>query len=50
MCLIKDVSKLRIISLIGVANILFLIFIVFFQSKDFIKKENIEVYVNIIDI
>ena len=50
MCLIKDVSKLRIISLIGVANILFLIFIILFESKDYIKKENLERYINIIDI
>ena len=50
MCLIKDVSKLRIISLIGVVNILFLIFIVLFQSKDYITKENLENYVNYYDV
>ena len=50
MCLIKDVSKLRIISLIGVMNIVFLIFIVLFQSKDYITKENLENNVNYIDI
>ena len=50
MCLIKDVSKLRIISLIGVVNILFLIFIVLFQSKDYITKENIKNYVNFYDV
>ena len=50
MCLIKDVSKLRIISLIGVVNLVFLIFIILFQSKDYIKQENIDNYVNYIDI
>ena len=50
MCLIKDVSKLRIISLIGVVNILFLIFIVLFQSKDYITKENLENKVNYYDV
>ena len=46
MCLIKDVSKLRIISLIGVLNIIFLLFIVIFQSKDYITKDNLENNVN----
>ena len=50
MCLIKDVSKLRIISLIGVVNIIFLIFIVLFQSKDYITKDNLKNNVNYIDI
>ena len=50
MCLIKDVSKLRIISLIGVVNILFLIFIVLFQSKDYITEENIKNNVNYYDV
>ena len=50
MCLIKDVSKLRIISLIGVVNIIFLIFIVLFQSKDYITKENLKNNINYIDI
>ena len=49
MCLIKDVSKLRIISLIGVMNIVFLILIVIFQSKDYINKDNLENNVNYID-
>ena len=39
MCLIKDVSKLRIISLIGVACIMGLVGIIFFQAADFIKFE-----------
>ena len=50
MCLIKDVSKLRIISLIGVLNIIFLILIVIYQSKDYIKKDNLENNVNYLDI
>ena len=50
MCLIKDVSKLRIISLIGVLNILFLILIVIFQSKDYISSDNLKNNVNYIDI
>ena len=50
MCLIKDVSKLRIISLIGVINIIGLIIIVIYQSKDYIKKENIENNINYFDI
>jgi amino acid permease len=50
MCLIKDVSKLRIISLIGVINILFLIFVVLFQSKDYITLNNIKKNVNYFDI
>ena len=50
MCLIKDVSKLRIISLIGVMSIIFLIFIVIFQSKDYIAKDNLENNVNYIDL
>ena len=50
MCLIKDVSKLRIISLIGVMNIIFLILIVIFQSKDYITKDNLENNVNYIDL
>jgi amino acid permease len=50
MCLIKDVSKLRIISLIGVMSIIFLIFIVIFQSKDYITKDNLENNVNYIDL
>ena len=50
MCLIKDVSKLRIISLIGVVNIIFLIFIVLFQSKDYITKDNLKNNVYYIDI
>ena len=49
MCLIKDVSKLRIISLIGVLNIVFLIIIVIYQSKDYITKDNMENNVNYID-
>ena len=50
MCLIKDVSKLRIISLIGVINIIGLIVIVIYQSKDYIKRENIENNINYFDI
>ena len=50
MCLIKDVSKLRIISLIGVINIIGLIIIVIYQSKDYIKRENIENNINYFDI
>ena len=50
MCLIKDVSKLRIISLIGVLSIIFLILIVIFQSKDYINKDNLKNEVNYIDI
>ena len=50
MCLIKDVSKLRIISLIGVMNIVFLILIVIFQSKDYISKNNLDNNVNYIDL
>ena len=49
MCLIKDVSKLRIISLIGVMNMIFLILIVIYQSKDYITKDNLENNVNYID-
>ena len=41
MCLIKDVSKLRIISMIGVVCIMGLVGIIFYQSADFIEyKEN----------
>ena len=50
MCLIKDVSKLRIISLIGVMNVIFLIFIVIYQSKDYITKDNLENNVNYTDL
>ena len=49
MCLIKDVSKLRIISLIGVLNIIFLILIVIYQAKDYITKDNLKNNVNYID-
>ena len=49
MCLIKDVSKLRIISLIGVINIIGLIFILIYQSKDYITLENLENNVNYFD-
>ena len=42
MCLIKDVSKLRIISLIGVLNIIGLIIIIIFQSRDYINKETLK--------
>ena len=49
MCLVKDVSKLRIISLIGVLNMIFLILIVIYQSKDYITKDNLENNVNYID-
>ena len=46
MCLIKDVSKLRIISLIGVVCIMGLVGIIFYQSADFInfKRKEINYY------
>ena len=50
MCLIKDVSKLRIISLIGVINIIGLIVIIIYQSKDYINKDNIDNNINYFDI
>ena len=50
MCLIKDVSKLRIISLIGVLNIVFLIIIIIVQSKDYITEDNLVNNVNYINI
>ena len=40
MCLIKDVSKLRIISLIGVLSIISLVGIIFYQAKDYIDFKN----------
>jgi amino acid permease len=40
MCLIKDVSKLRIISLIGVVCIIGLVSIIFYQAADFIDFKN----------
>ena len=50
MCLIKDVSRLRIISLIGVVSIIFLILIIIFQSKDFITYDKMENDINYFDI
>ena len=50
MCLIKDVSKLRTISFIGVLNILFLITIIIIQSFDFITKEKLKNDVNYINV
>lgn len=43
MCLIKDVSKLRIISLIGVVCIIGLVIIIFYQAHDFIDFKNPEI-------
>ncbi len=40
MCLIKDVSKLRIISLIGVLSIIGLVGIIFYQAKDYIHFDD----------
>ena len=46
MCLIKDVSKLRIISLIGVLSIFGLVGFIFYQAKDYIdfNKNEINIY------
>jgi amino acid permease len=43
MCLIKDVSKLRIISLIGVLSIISLVGIIFYQAKDYIDFKNSDI-------
>ena len=50
MCLIKDVSRLRIISLIGVVAIFFLILIIIFQSKDYITSDKMENDINYFDL